>query len=132
MYIKLRKVYLAVLVTHTQRLALRSDLYNQETLTAMHDKSAAWLGLGAASTAIVNQRKVSSAPGVIAFIAIYLCAGLLFHVNIPGFINIVPFNAIISSTHSTVLSNSTLSSGGNILCALLAFMHCTAPYEHVH
>ncbi|GJE92163.1 hypothetical protein PsYK624_083160 [Phanerochaete sordida] len=41
------KIYLVPLLYLTQLLALRRDLHLKQTLTAMHDKSEAWLSLGA-------------------------------------------------------------------------------------
>lgn len=39
----------------TQKLALRRNLHVPQTLTSVHDKSAAWLGLGTAVGALWNQ-----------------------------------------------------------------------------
>ncbi|GJE92165.1 hypothetical protein PsYK624_083180 [Phanerochaete sordida] len=46
------KIYLVPLLYLTQLLALRRDLHLKQTLTAMHDKSQAWLSLGATGVTV--------------------------------------------------------------------------------
>lgn len=68
----------------TQRLALRGYLYTSQTLTAIHDKSTTWLGLGSAFASLWQQFKLPAAvPGVVLII-LYLLATFALHITIPG------------------------------------------------
>ncbi|KAJ6459561.1 hypothetical protein C8R45DRAFT_1030424 [Mycena sanguinolenta] len=53
-------IYSALLVLNTQTLSMRRDLGIHQTLTAAHDNTAAWAGLGSAVFYIWNQRDVSA------------------------------------------------------------------------
>ncbi|KAI0788914.1 hypothetical protein BC629DRAFT_1440116 [Irpex lacteus] len=50
-------LYLAALVLVTQRLSLICDIHTRQTLTALHDKLSAWLGLGSSILTLVDQVK---------------------------------------------------------------------------
>lgn len=93
----------------TQRLALRSDLRRgSQTLTALHDKSSAWLGLGSAVIGVWQQLKLRTAPVGILCIAAYLIGVFVLHISIPGLFDVVTFNATVPNTHQTTLANATL------------------------
>jgi hypothetical protein len=49
------QIYTTGMLVTTQQLALRRNLVQQQTLTATHDKSAAWNGLGSALLSIWRQ-----------------------------------------------------------------------------
>ncbi|EKM52091.1 uncharacterized protein PHACADRAFT_187439, partial [Phanerochaete carnosa HHB-10118-sp] len=100
-------IFLAILVSLTQSLAFRSDLYVRQTLTALHDKSGAWLGLGAAFTSLWAQFKLRAAIAGVMYITAYLFGVWLLHITIPTVLNVVPYNATVSTVHHTVLANAT-------------------------
>ncbi|KAI6010598.1 hypothetical protein EDC04DRAFT_3145920 [Pisolithus marmoratus] len=64
-------LYATALVATTQQLALHHNLLLRQTLTATHDKSAAWNGLGAAL--LVFWQKPKAAVCGVVLIALYLC-----------------------------------------------------------
>ncbi|KAI0340304.1 hypothetical protein BDW22DRAFT_1421685 [Trametopsis cervina] len=49
------KGILVVVLYFTQKLALRRNLHVSQSLTSVHDKSAAWMGLGSATISVWNQ-----------------------------------------------------------------------------
>ncbi|EKM52147.1 uncharacterized protein PHACADRAFT_151151 [Phanerochaete carnosa HHB-10118-sp] len=100
-------IFLAVLVAYTQSLAFRSDLYVRQTLTSLHDKSNAWLGLGAACGSLWDQFKLRAAMVGVVYITVYLLGVWLLHITIPTALNVVPFNATAPTVFSTVLANTT-------------------------
>lgn len=106
-------IILAILVAATQSLAFRSDLYVRQTLTALHDKSGAWLGLGAACTSLWSQFKLRTAVDSIICISAYLLGVWLLHITIPTALNVVPYNATTTMVNRTVLANVTRSSANS-------------------
>ncbi|KAJ7203917.1 hypothetical protein C8J57DRAFT_1407760 [Mycena rebaudengoi] len=79
-------LYLALLVFVTQTLSMRRDLQIRQTLTATHDKAAAWAGLGSALFYIWQQRAVSASTTGVLMIACYLTNIALLHVSVPNVI----------------------------------------------
>lgn len=102
-------IHLALLVMYTQSLAFRCDLYVHQTLTALHDKSSAWLGLGTACRSLWNQFKLRAASGSVACITAYLFGIWLLHITIPTVLNVVPYNATVPTVYRTTLANSTVN-----------------------
>ena len=90
---KISQVYLAALILITQRLALHVDLFSSRTLTAVHDKSSAWLGLGSAFMSLWQQTKLPSSTVGVLSIVIYLLGTFILHITIPGVFQVVPFNS---------------------------------------
>lgn len=91
------KIYLVPLLYLTQLLALRRDLHLKQSLTAMHDKSQAWLSLGATSVTlfkytdlltgtVVKLREELKAFGNVLSVFVYLAAGLLLGIVAPDLI----------------------------------------------
>lgn len=103
------QIYLSLLVYLTQRLALRSELYTKQTLTALHDKNNAWLGLGSAVMTMWDQRKIPTALGGVGLITCYLIAVYLLHISIPAVLNAQVFNATVPITQQTRLSRASFS-----------------------
>ncbi|GJE99694.1 hypothetical protein PsYK624_159650 [Phanerochaete sordida] len=99
-------IYTAALVLVTQRLALRAALRTRQTLTAVHDKNAAWLGLGSALGALWQQTKVRAAPGGVALVAFYLACVFMLHISVPGLFHVVPYNASALQTVRTRLARA--------------------------
>lgn len=99
---------MAVLIGFTQRLALRSDLFTRQTLTAIHDKNAAWLGLGSAFGSLWQQLELPAAVYGVALITLYLLGIFALHITIPSLFHVVPFNETVSSLHPTTLANGPI------------------------
>ena len=100
------QVYTAVLVLLTQRAALRNDLHRRQTLTAVHDKSTAWLGLGAALGAMWQQTKLRAAPWAVCAVALYLTCVFVLHISVAGLFHVVPYNATVPQHVQTKLANA--------------------------
>ncbi|KAJ7242139.1 hypothetical protein B0H12DRAFT_1236803 [Mycena haematopus] len=99
-------VYSAILVLLTQRLALRNDLNTRQTLTAVHDKTAAWLGLGSALSSLWQQTKIRAATWGVTCITLYLLCVFTLHVSIQALFHVVPYNATIPTFQPTNLTNA--------------------------
>ncbi|KIO06618.1 hypothetical protein M404DRAFT_437119 [Pisolithus tinctorius Marx 270] len=84
--------YGVLLVWLTQRLALRRDLLQCQTLTATHDKSGAWNGLGAAVNTLRDQCEVSAAPRGVFLVTLYLGGITILHVTSGALLSLVPFD----------------------------------------
>ncbi|EKM54969.1 uncharacterized protein PHACADRAFT_208510 [Phanerochaete carnosa HHB-10118-sp] len=98
--------YSAILVLLTQRLALRNDLGTRQTLTAVHDKASAWLGLGSALGSLWQQTKLRAATWGVSCITLYLLCMFTLHISIQGLFHVVPYNATIPTLQSTNLTNA--------------------------
>ncbi|KAI0777092.1 hypothetical protein BC629DRAFT_632196 [Irpex lacteus] len=97
-------LYLAGLVLVTQRVALIHDLHTRQTLTAIHDKTSAWLGLGSSLLAIVDQIKLPSVVFSVAFIGSYLLGIAALHITIPASVSVNTYNATIMTQQTTQLA----------------------------
>ncbi|KAI0777065.1 hypothetical protein BC629DRAFT_1525131 [Irpex lacteus] len=99
-------LYLAALVLITQRLALIRDLHTRQTLTAIHDKASAWLGLGSSLFALWDQKSLcSSALGVI-LIGLYWAGIAVLHIIIPASVSVTTYNATVLTQQTTRLARS--------------------------
>lgn len=101
------QIYLALLVYYTQRLAFRSDLHLCQTLTAIHDKGNAWLGLGSAIVSFGHQFKLRAAMLGVGCTTGYLIGVWLLHITIPGLLSVVPYNATVPTVYPTLLANTS-------------------------
>lgn len=99
------QIYFAALVMVTQRLALVRDLHTRQTLTAIHDKSSAWLGLGSAVFSLMNQTKISAALSGVFFIILYLGGIAVLHVAIPASVSVITYNGLATTAHTTQLAH---------------------------
>ncbi|KAI0089621.1 hypothetical protein BDY19DRAFT_114029 [Irpex rosettiformis] len=97
-------LYLAGLVLLTQRQALIRDLHTQQTLTAIHDKLTAWLGLGSSLMALVDQIRIPAAVSNVVFIAIYLCGVAVLHITIPASVGVSTYDATVPTLQTTQLA----------------------------
>lgn len=86
------QMYTAVLVLITQQLALRRDFHLRQTLSALHDKQSAWLGIGSSALVLWRQRKVNTALWSVVTVALYLGGIFTLHITTPGLFEVVPFN----------------------------------------
>jgi hypothetical protein len=83
-----------LLVLLTQRLTLRHTLHARPTLSALHDTTGAWLGPGAAATALLAQLRVRTAPRRVTLVAAYLGGVLVLHITTPALFGVVPYEVV--------------------------------------
>ncbi|GJE88181.1 hypothetical protein PsYK624_042640 [Phanerochaete sordida] len=102
-------VYTAVLVLLTQRLALRRDLNTPQTLTALHDKSSAWLGVGSALVSLWQQTKLRVATGGVLSITLYLLGVFTVHISIPSTLHLQLYNATAPVQYPTQLARANFT-----------------------
>ncbi|KAJ3551977.1 hypothetical protein NM688_g4402 [Phlebia brevispora] len=111
--------YCAVLVLLTQRITLHEFIKRPHTLTAIHDKSSAWLGLGASLQTLGRQTSVVTDLLGVSMITMYLLLIFVVHTTLPGIFGVTTQNATIFTTHPTTLArqpnglSTLLSSSGN-------------------
>ncbi len=104
-----QQLYLATLVLTTQRLALIRDLHTRQTLTAIHDKASAWLGLGSSLFALMDQITLPSSVSHVALIGSYLAGIAVLHVTIPASMSVNTYNATIPTQQTTQLARPLTS-----------------------
>ena len=102
------QIYLALLVLATQQLSLQRDLQTRQTLTAIHDKSAAWLGLAASVSSLWQQFKIPTAVWGVLHITLYLGGIFALHITVPSLFHVVPFNTTIQVQTQTQLARSVV------------------------
>ena len=95
----------------TQRLALICDLRTVQTLTAIHDKSSAWLGLGSSLLALVDQIRLPTAVVGVLFITLCLSGIALLHIAIPASVSISTYNTTMLTQQTTQLARPHNLSG---------------------
>ncbi|KAI0929983.1 hypothetical protein AcV5_006808 [Taiwanofungus camphoratus] len=105
--------YSVVLLVSTQRLALKRVLLKRQTLTAAHDVSSAWTGLGAALVSLWRQTSISASLFGTSLVAMYLAGTAVLHITTLSLFVIEAFNntnaVIIPSTigrHNITLNSS--------------------------
>ena len=96
-----------MLVLLTQRLALREDISKVQTLTAIHDKSNTWLGVGSAFVSTYQQTRLRAAGIGVIYILAYLAGISVLHVSIPSMLHAVSFNDTITTIVPTILANAS-------------------------
>ncbi|KAJ3556630.1 hypothetical protein NM688_g1919 [Phlebia brevispora] len=102
--------YCAILVLFTQRIASHDFIRRRQTLTAIHDKSSAWLGLGSSLETLVNQGKiVTDLPGV-SMITAYLLLIFVVHTTLSGIFAVGTQDITTFVTHSTTLARQGFES----------------------
>ncbi|KAJ7662609.1 hypothetical protein DFH06DRAFT_355995 [Mycena polygramma] len=86
-------IYLGLLVYVTQTISIRRILQTDQTLTAIHDTTAAWAGIGSAVFHLWHQTRVrSSVIGVLSVFG-YLGGVLILHVATPSLFAVQTFNS---------------------------------------
>lgn len=68
----------------TQRLALQDIFYRRQTLTSIHDKSAAWLGLGSSAFAVLRQKSLATDRMGVVVTLCYLLFISIVHTIFPS------------------------------------------------
>ncbi|KAG8217910.1 hypothetical protein J3R82DRAFT_6076 [Butyriboletus roseoflavus] len=90
-------IYTAVLVLLTQQLALSAVMVQWQKLTAVHDISGAWNGIGAAINALWQQTKITSSPSALVLVFIYLSCISSLHIISSSVIQFEAFNNTVTS-----------------------------------
>ncbi|KZT05120.1 uncharacterized protein LAESUDRAFT_750796 [Laetiporus sulphureus 93-53] len=84
--------YTACLLLITQRLSLNSLLLRPRTLTALHDVSSAWTGLGAGLLSLWRQLSIPTAVFGTLGVAVYLGCLSILHISTPALFSMDAFN----------------------------------------
>ncbi|KAJ7800058.1 hypothetical protein B0H14DRAFT_2616551 [Mycena olivaceomarginata] len=90
-------VYLAVLVLVTQKLSMRRNLVTAQPLTATHDTTAAWAGIGSAFLHLCHQKAVRTSITGILSVCLYLGTVLVLHITTPALFALETFNSTSTS-----------------------------------
>ncbi|KAG2145422.1 uncharacterized protein EDB93DRAFT_1104674 [Suillus bovinus] len=110
-------IYTAVLLFLTQRLAISRTLVRRVKLTAVHDISGAWAGLGSALSSVWRQTDIPASWWTTSAVAVYLASISVLHVTSSV---LLQFQALGSDNFMTTLVPTTLgwlddSSYGNFV-----------------
>ncbi|KAG1898901.1 uncharacterized protein F5891DRAFT_1279268 [Suillus fuscotomentosus] len=107
-------IYTAVLLFLTQRLAISRTLVRRVKLTAVHDISGAWAGLGSALTSVWRQTDIPASRWTTSAVAIYLA-------SITGMNNTSPFPTTLGWPHDS--SYGSFTNLGPIAASLPVINH---------
>ncbi|KAJ7156393.1 hypothetical protein C8R46DRAFT_1295215 [Mycena filopes] len=88
--------YSALLVFVTQTLFMRRSLQITQPLTAIHDTSAAWTGIGSAVLHLWRQMTVPGSALGVTTALLYLGNVLVLHISSPALFSVEAFNTSIS------------------------------------
>ncbi|KAJ7610615.1 hypothetical protein DFH06DRAFT_1485488 [Mycena polygramma] len=110
-------VYLAATLYVTQTLALRKCLGRSQTLTATHDQTVSWAGIGAACSSLLAQLALPA--DIIGTLSItgYLATVLILHLSTPALFAVETFNQTfpgIVSTQGFPLWNSSNTDASSV------------------
>ena len=100
-YVEFWEIYSVVLVVVTQQLAIQGVLIKHQTLTAAHDESTAWTGLGSALLVLWKQTHVAASVVGTISITIYLVGISVLHVSTPSLFSLQIFELPNGTTIST-------------------------------
>jgi hypothetical protein len=75
-----------------QQLSLRRNLDIRQTVTAFHDKHAAWAGSGAALTTLYRQRHLRTAFSGLFLVALYVFGASALHITTPSLVSLASAN----------------------------------------
>ncbi|KAJ7790824.1 hypothetical protein B0H14DRAFT_3568457 [Mycena olivaceomarginata] len=87
------QVHCAILVLVTQILSMRRSLQEDQTLTATHDNSVAWTGIGSASLLLWDRGTVPASIRGVMSPALYLGGILVLHITIPALFSMESFTS---------------------------------------
>ncbi|KAF8554057.1 hypothetical protein OG21DRAFT_1581203 [Imleria badia] len=107
-------LYTIFLVSITQQLAMRTLIIQSQYLTAVHDITQAWTGIGAAVSALLQQIKISSSLQTLLGVGTYLACISALHIISTTIMEFTPFDntSFIFIPSEVVWPNSsTLNSG---------------------
>ena len=114
------QLYCAILVVVTQNLALRRNLQVRQTLSAIHDKSAAWLGIGSSLLALLRQRKLNTDVLGVLQITIYLVLLFTLHITIPSMFLVSATQSTNGLMYTTQLAHQRV---GNTFPYVMCYLH---------
>ncbi|KAJ7307651.1 hypothetical protein DFH08DRAFT_1051509 [Mycena albidolilacea] len=86
------RIFLDVLIFLTQTLAFRRSLWKVQTLTATHNSTAAWSGIGSALVHVWQQKAVPASIFGVLSAFLYLGSVLVLHITAPALLSVQPFN----------------------------------------
>jgi hypothetical protein len=95
------QIYAAVLVWIMQQICLRNELLKSQTLTATHDKTTAWDGLGSAAISLWRQKYIRASPWGTLSITTYFGLIAVLHNTTPALLGLEAFNATVGVETST-------------------------------
>lgn len=88
----------------TQKLSMRRSLVSVQSLTATHDSTAAWAGIGSACLHLWHQKAIRASITGILSVFLYLGTVLVLHITTPGLLSLETFNSTsISVVHTEAL-----------------------------
>ncbi|KAJ3540257.1 hypothetical protein NM688_g6252 [Phlebia brevispora] len=96
--------YCAALVWLMQRITMHEFTRYPQTLTAIHDKSFAWLGLGSSLQTLGRQAKLATDVLGISMITLYLLLIFVVHTTLPSVFGVATQNVTTLSTYPTTLA----------------------------
>ncbi|KAJ3556890.1 hypothetical protein NM688_g1773 [Phlebia brevispora] len=99
--------YCAVLMLLTQRIMLHEFLRRPQTLTAIHDKLSAWLGVGSSLQTLWQQIHLVTDFLGISMITLYLLLIYIVHTTLPAIFGVTTQNVTVAVTHPTMLARQT-------------------------
>jgi hypothetical protein len=86
-----RQTYTVVLVVTTQKVAIHGILLRYQTLTATHDESTAWIGIGSVLLILWKQTRIVASVVGPSLVAIDLVAISVLHISTPSIFNLQVF-----------------------------------------
>ncbi|KAJ7191968.1 hypothetical protein GGX14DRAFT_596714 [Mycena pura] len=110
-------IFYAILIYLTQRLATTNTIHKYSLLTAIHEKSIAWTGIGSAFSTLYEKIKSPGPCLEILIIWLYLATISGLHVTTSALVSVESFNLSVSTKVQTrsipewsdTVDNSTLS-----------------------
>ncbi|KAG1731025.1 hypothetical protein EDB19DRAFT_1831845 [Suillus lakei] len=96
-------IYTAVLLFLTQRLAMSRALVRHLKLTAIHDISGAWAGLGSALNIIWQQIDIPASWWAVSAVTAYLASISVLHITSSTLLQFQTFNTSMATSVSTTL-----------------------------
>ncbi|KAG2344907.1 hypothetical protein BDR05DRAFT_961313 [Suillus weaverae] len=96
-------IYTAFLLFLTQRLAISRTLVRRMKLTAIHDISGAWAGLGSALSSIWRQIDIPASWWAVSAVTVYLASISVLHVTSSTLLQFQTFNTSMATSVSTTL-----------------------------
>ncbi|KAG1869442.1 hypothetical protein DFJ58DRAFT_855811 [Suillus subalutaceus] len=102
-YTDLIQIYTAVLLFLTQQLAISRTLVRRLKLTAIHDISGAWAGLGSALSSVWRQTDIPASWWTTSAVATYLASITVLHVTSSTLLQFQTFNTSMTTSVPTTL-----------------------------
>ncbi|KAG2039442.1 hypothetical protein BDR03DRAFT_980928 [Suillus americanus] len=102
-YTDLIQIYTAILLFLTQQLAISRTLVRRLKLTAIHDISGAWAGLGSALSSVWRQTDIPASWWTTSAVAAYLANITVLHVTSSTLLQFQTFNTSMTTSVPTTL-----------------------------